>query len=350
MRILALGGNNSYMLGHSLSSLSVDFFWTGDGIRLWPAKNLTYNCLPTLRRRLTTGYYDLVLCEAIKYPLVRRGAFRPKEYLRLVGKLFSQPRAFGPRLLPALMKGSQTPLALVCRHDIPTFGGQNLPLLNISTIIFKRELPVNKHYVFFGISYKHETMSAIGRDHALMEICEKLKPISLGLRPPAPQPWSVFPQKEVDVFFAGAMGNEGARNLSAIEELRGLAKYGLKVQILDGTLPREEFLRRCAGAWLTWSPQGVGWDCWRHYEACAVGSVPLLNYPSILRHEPLVDGVHAIYYGCEPGGVSQAILRALEDKSLLRDIAIAARDQVFVHHTQEALMKYIIDTTLGRHV
>ena len=123
-----------------------------------------------------------------------------------------------------------------------------------------------------------------------------------------------------------------------------MAAQGVSVDRSEKPLPPAEFYARCAAAWLVWSPEGLGWDCFRHYEAPACGSVPLINQPSIDRHQPLIGGEHAIYYDPEPGGLTRAVLAALADKPALARIAAAGQAHVAAHHTPDALARYIVET------
>ena len=122
-----------------------------------------------------------------------------------------------------------------------------------------------------------------------------------------------------------------------------LRDQGISVDIPDAPLPREEFYRRCAAAWLVWSPEGYGWDCFRHYEAPACGSVPVINLPTIRRHQPLIDGEHALFYEPEPGGLTKAALAALADKPGLTRIAELGREHVLAHHTPTAISRHMAD-------
>ena len=103
-----------------------------------------------------------------------------------------------------------------------------------------------------------------------------------------------------------------------------------------------------AAAWLAWSPGGLGWDCYRHYEAPLVGTVPLINNPTILRYQPLRDGEHAFYYAPEPGGLAEVARKALADKPRLRKIAEAARAHVRARHVLRARVEHVAATVLGR--
>ncbi|MDQ2688635.1 MAG: glycosyltransferase, partial [Armatimonadota bacterium] len=148
-----------------------------------------------------------------------------------------------------------------------------------------------------------------------------------------------------DVFFAGALGNSTVRVRGA-EQLRGLAARGFGVDLAEPNLPPAEYFARCARAWLTWSPEGLGWDCFRHYEAAACGSVPLVSRPSIHRYQPLQHGVHCVCYDVEGDGLERAITEALGNKERLMAMARAAREHVLRHHTHRRLCEYVIEATL----
>ena len=99
-------------------------------------------------------------------------------------------------------------------------------------------------------------------------------------------------------------------------------------------------------AWLAWSPSGLGWDCYRHYEAPQCLAVPVMNYPTIARHRPLEDGVHAIYYAPEDDGLDRAIKIALADKERLRQIALAGRAHVRAYHAGPAFCEGVLRSVL----
>ena len=134
-----------------------------------------------------------------------------------------------------------------------------------------------------------------------------------------------------------------------VRGFEGLKQRAAKLPAGDkARLPQAEFYRRMASAWLTWSPAGFGWDCHRHYEAAQCLTVPLINYPTIVRYAPLEDGKHAIYYAPEPGGLTRAVLAALSNRDRLRDVAIAAREHVLAHHTHRARCDAVLEAVFGR--
>jgi hypothetical protein len=169
----------------------------------------------------------------------------------------------------------------------------------------------------------------------------KVAPMSIGLSherlaelPSAPV------EKSIDVFFAGQADTPLRR--AGLPVLRDLARAGVRVEIALAPLPRAEFYRRCASAWIVWSPEGRGWQCFRHLESAVCGSVPLINRPAIRQHEPLIDGVHGLHYDPAPGALAAAILAALADKGRLARIAGAGRAHVLRHHTHAAMCDRIL--------
>jgi glycosyltransferase involved in cell wall biosynthesis len=148
-------------------------------------------------------------------------------------------------------------------------------------------------------------------------------------------------EKTADVFFAGSVEGLPVRE-RGLRELAALRESGLRVDIPETRLSRREFYARCAQAWLTFSPEGLGWDCFRHYEAAALGSVPVINYPSILRHAPMAEGVHCFFYSPEPGGLTDVVLRALSDKERLKRMASEASALVMRAHTPKALCDHVL--------
>jgi hypothetical protein len=175
---------------------------------------------------------------------------------------------------------------------------------------------------------------------------KKIHPISLGLSAARVRnAGGGDSDKTTDIFWAGRLSNAWRRR--GLQQLERLRADGIRVDIAAETLPHDAFMRRCARAWLVWSPEGLGWDCFRHYEAAACFSVPLISQPSIERHRPLRHGEHALYYDVEGDSLSHTIRAALADTRRLRAIAQAGRAHVLAHHTEPALCRYIAETVLS---
>jgi hypothetical protein len=141
--------------------------------------------------------------------------------------------------------------------------------------------------------------------------------------------------------------NSSTVRSQGVTELRTLARtQQIRIYFAERRLPLDEFTRKLSQAWITWSPEGFGWDCIRHYEAAAAYSVPLMSRPSIIRYHPFLEGVHAIYYDPDiPGNLTQVVRRALEDRARLKSVALAAREHIVTHHLTpwvhgEQLLRY----------
>lgn len=228
---------------------------------------------------------------------------------------------------------ADTPMVVLDMHDDRMINADDVALLRSSTLYFKRELPANAQSAF----------ARNLRDGELNRLVEKIRPISLGLSADmlrdAPRE---LPPKSVDVFFAGYLGHAPFIRGAGLKQLQALKADGLRIDIPESRLSLPDFLARCAQAYLVWSPEGLGWDCFRHYEAALCGSVPLINLPSIRRHEPLREGEHALYYPIEQDGLRQAVLAALAQPERLVQMGRAGREHVLKHHTHEAICEYVV--------
>lgn len=233
------------------------------------------------------------------------------------------------RLLP-----HRIPLFVVDYDDMRTVPRFNVFLLDRCRYYFKRELPIDRWQVFQRTVHP-EMPSTRFRERAVnRDRIAKLRPWSIGFSTAAPElPSSEFPEKTIDLFVSLAVSGSSTVRMQGLAELRELAKRNDRIFIADRRLPRDEFLATMARAWLTWSPEGFGWDCFRHYEAGAFYSVPVINQPTIVRDRPLRPGEHAFYYDADiPGSLSSVVEAALGDRERLKKMAIAAHDHVATHH------------------
>ena len=220
-------------------------------------------------------------------------------------------------------------------------------LLKRSRFYFKRELPVDAWRLFANTVAPRLPSRRFRSRAGLQQQMQKFQPISLGLAPEFEphRPGLVVP-KTADIFFAGSTAGLSERE-RGLAELLALRERGVKVDIPEGRLDRPRFFERCAAAHLVWSPEGFGWDCLRHYEAAACGSVPVINYPSIRRYAPQDDGVHALFYAPEPGGLTRAVLDALRDKPRLAEMGRHASLHARQFHDRTAIGRYVVETCLG---
>ena len=251
-------------------------------------------------------------------------------------------RALGPELLR--WRGPAK-LVVLDHEDLPVINRGNLFLLERCDLWFKRELPADHWRVFTKTAHPQLPTPRFREQARHLRWVEKLRPLSIGLPLSAEGllPLAAAPDKRADVFFSGRVSGSSTLRARGLAELKTLAAQGVALDIPAAPLPQPEFYARCAAAHLVWSPEGLGWDCFRHYEAAACGSVPLINQPWVDRHAPLIAGEQALYYDVEPGGLTRAVTAALADKPALARMAAAARAHVMAHHTPAALARYVVD-------
>ena len=243
-------------------------------------------------------------------------------------------RIFGVQALRLV--STTTPILAIDNEDARTIAAHNIFLLDKAKYFFKRELPIDRWQVFQHTAHAGLPGARFRSNPKNRRRVGKLHPISIGVIPQGPVAAQIsFPEKSVDVFAALTLeGGTTVRNLG-IEQLRTLADAGLILDIVEDRIAHSEYMARMARAWLTWSPEGLGWDCFRHYEAPLVCSVPVINSATIVRYAPLQDGVHAIYYQPdEPDSLSLKIRAALADKHRLQSMAQAARSHVLKFHVR----------------
>jgi len=307
--------------------------------------HISLDTLPKLHRALHDPDVSLVVC--------RPGFYPPWHWRWISRELFSrralqgQSRllgAFGAQMLRLPIKA---PIAVLDTEDYPAIQSDRMFLLSRCAVYFKRELPPDHWRLFTGTVHPSLPSPRMRRETRYREALEKIRPLSLGLplRSHGMLPIASA-EKTADVFFAGSTEGSSTVRAAGIREIVALRERGVVVDIPEQPLPLPEFYRRTASAWLVWSPEGLGWDCFRHYEAPACGSVPVINQPSIERHRPLVAGEHAFYYDPVPGELTRTILEALADKDRLRTMAIGSQAHVMAHHTPEALARHVVETAL----
>lgn len=261
---------------------------------------------------------------------------------------------FGALAFREALSAKHCPLVGLDFNDATELSDIALKILERSTCFFKRELPTD----FRRLLPKNASSAQV----AFVERnAHKLMPISLGL---CSSRISNLPrdcgEKKYDLFFSGDTSSTVRKGeFCLLEKLREL---GVRVCQPESRLTQQEFLKACAQSYLVWSPEGAGWDCFRHYEAAASGSVPVMNVPPITCYRRLVHNQHALYYlsdcrektasGAEFGNISDGfvstVTKALQNRQRLEQMGRDAREFVLQHHTHEAIVNHIIRVAESR--
>jgi hypothetical protein len=257
-------------------------------------------------------------------------------------------RAFGQQLIRL---ASGVAIAILDFEDYDSIPRSNIFLLDSATTYFKRELPADRWRLFSGSLHRHTRTPRFRMNPRHSIRLSKIRPLSLGLPIEFLQGETsdVKPAflKTVDVFFAGTVAGSSTVREYGIKELIALKERGYRIDIPKAPISRNEFRARCARSWITWSPEGFGWQCFRDFEALACGSVPLCNSANIERYKRLEAGVHALYYDVGPGQLTEAVVAALADLPRLKAIATRGQDYVLAWHSPSAIARYVVETTLS---
>jgi hypothetical protein len=301
----------------------------------------TIGLVPGLFRALARGQWDIVVC----YPPTRELWDRKHGLLRALRGLARRVRHFRTLGTYTLRSSVGSPVVLLDFHDESTISRDSFALLDRSILYFKRELPVDLAKALRDAAPDLRTGRDVVSSAFFKRNQHKLRPVSPAIPKHTVQlALETKAEKTVDVFFAGLI-NSTVRT-TGLTQLKLLQSEGYSVDACEGGLSKAAYLARCARAWLTWSPEGYGWNCFREYEASLCLSVPVKNQPGVLRYQPLQDHVHALYYPAEENGLHDTIVKALAHKPALEAISRAARAHVLGHHTHARVVDYILDTAL----
>ena len=290
---------------------------------------------------LRADAYELVIAHAPAYAATQGSV------LRFAAR---RPFARGPALFLranlARLAPAHVPIVVLDLEDAPIIHAHNLSLLDRALLYFKRELPADRARVFMQTRAPALPDASRRLVRPLATRLAKLRPISSGLSDAVLAEAPKQPAgKSADIFFAGQIAGSATLRQSGASELIELVNRGVQVDFVTQRMALPDFLKHAAAARLVWSPEGFAHECFRHYEAAACWSVPVINTPGIERHRPLRQGIHAVYYGVEPGGLTQAVVSALRRPERLLTMGRAARRHALRYHSHAALARYVLDET-----
>lgn len=297
-----------------------------------------------LRQQLRAGKADLLIWSTFS---TQSAAWDPGHSMttnirNMVRRKLGDATRQGVGIIDWLMDGVDTPLVVVDSRDTPpVITARYHRLLEMSTRYFFREMPPQPELSFLGTTPRLQDNQSVRRSEWVARQLHKLRPLGLGAN------LEHLPEcrdKKTDVFFAGSLKGQALRE-NGVRQLRELREEGIKVDLAEN-LSREEFLRRVGEAHLAWSPQGHGWECFRHNEVALCGTVPLMNYPTITRYKPYEEGHHALYYAPEGDGLKRAVRQALRNRARLVEMGAAAREHAWQHHTWPRLVDYVVRESL----
>jgi len=342
-RYLAIGNlasKNVWDIRFLLTCPEVEFLNAGPGRDLFARQSRPVQAIVADAGR---GAYDLVFAGNNGFPYFNPRKNVVRNVTNLVRKVLAHPNLLTGWRFPYARLGSR--LVGIDMEDRPVLDNRWFHILEHSICFFKRELPPNPCNALLYTSAKTEDSGNVLHSKTFQRWLRKLRPISLGVEPDICREFSnLNATRKTDVFFAGDLTNRPNRH-SGLKQLERLKAEGYAIDVAPVKMPRADFLLRCAQAHIVWSPEGYGWDCFRHYEIALVGSVPLMPSPTIQRYAPFQDEVHALYYFAEGEHLATRVRQALQNRPRLLEMGQAARQHVLTWHTHEALSRYVIEET-----
>jgi hypothetical protein len=299
-----------------------------------------------LRKQIINRYYDLILCGSNPYPIYLHDRSLFKNIRNFIYILFFDFPSLGLSMLPLLLGKTKIPITGIDSNDMPKIPKEDFYLLKKCCYYFMRELPQNKRLLLGNANRRSNDLHSIKNNQFYSEVIKKIYPISPGASDEIAKHERTN-LKDIDIFFCGNVNNSTVRK-DGINVLKKLEDEGYKVLCITDRIPFTEFYDYRARSWLVWSPNRFDWDCVRHYEICLAESVPVINYPTIIRYQPLMEEEHCFYYGVEGDHLYQVIKNALENKDRLRHMGEMARNHYLQYQTRSKTLQYIVKTTLAK--
>ncbi len=238
-------------------------------------------------------------------------------------------------------RGTRVRLAVIDLADEGTIHPRDRRLFWRSNLYFKRELADNLWHTLETVLPRGAVAGVCVVPPLGSSLTERLRPISLGIDESAARAPIPAARKSHDVFYSGLSSLVPSRvALPAI--LDDLKARGWRVAMPRERLDFEQYREMMAGSRLCLSPGGVGWDCFRHYEAVAFGSVPVFDFRSIRQRAPFRHGVDCFYVDSQDDVASRIDEFLKTPDATLDAMAAAAQRRLNEHFTFHALARYVM--------
>jgi len=169
------------------------------------------------------------------------------------------------------------PVVGVDIRDASCLMPKNRTILEKSNVYFKRELPFDRFFMY----YPDRLTPWNEKRKKLLSYFSKVYGIPLGIEDDKylelknKRTYS----KEIDILYVGTITNTLRKTaLDYLEKLSNNTKWKI---VIKESVPFDEYCDLTSKSKITLSIAGSRWECFRHYEAIALGSLPMLNKPTI---------------------------------------------------------------------
>jgi len=242
-----------------------------------------------LSLQLSAGQFDLIILADYDAQLFHYHQQRPFDKvktwlrflrtLRLRGLAGTQAHLNYLRAMPFSLTeiNRLAPVVVIDWTDSPMLTPNDQRVLRDCSLYFKRELPFDRLFLY----YQDRPAPWTTRRKELLPLLEKVQNIPLGIED---DKYAALKQQrtalqDIDVLFLGEITNTLRRTgMERLQELASTRRWNI---VITQNVPFDEYCRMIARSKVTISIAGGGWDCFRHYEAVALGSIPLINRPTI---------------------------------------------------------------------
>ncbi|PID60301.1 hypothetical protein CSB45_00510 [candidate division KSB3 bacterium] len=311
------------------------------------------NSVEELSERLSERYFDLILltdydahlCEhhTLKFFPRLKAQLRIVRYALTKGWQYATAYDRYARAIPFSFKELKrfAPLTAIDLSDPFFLTQKDQKILQASSLYFKRELPFDRFFLY----YQNRPAPWSLRRKELLPVLDKVYGIPLGIEDTKYRQLKEqrVATQEIDVLFAGEITNTLRRTgLNLLQTWAAESSWNI---VTKSSLSFQDYCDTIARSKITISIAGGGWDCFRHYEAPALGSLPLLNRPTI-------DAVwwHSmpkeIFFENTFENFRERIERLLEDDALRQRCFNILEHQIEEHMLHSKIIEYIIQTSL----
>jgi len=242
-----------------------------------------------LSEKLFNGYFDLVLLADHNAQLTDYHQMSWFQKLRTWTGVF---RTYRENMRTQYKYLSSFPLSIaeICRAapvivvdliDPPYLRPTDIDILKDCLLYFKREIPYNR-FVLYHALFQFNYLRGAQKDETLSALLHKVHGIPLGI--PDDKFYELttlrVDKQDIDVFWGGRISN--TMRTTAMRLLNELSERKTwNIVVAKESLPFQEYCQTIARSKVSVSVEGGGWDCDRHYEAVALGSLPLINKPTV---------------------------------------------------------------------
>ena len=308
-----------------------------------------------LKEKLALGFFDMALVSDVDGQLFQyRQANKTARMHAQLGWLarsirsgwrqgraeaaYFQALPFTPAELAARL-----PVAAVDLSDVPFLTPASQQWLEASSVYFKRELPFDRLFLYYGQrpapwrKRRLDLLSMVAKVQGLPLGIEDEKYVDLKRRR--------RPEQDIDVLFAGSP-TSSLRQAACAHLRRWAAGTTYRVEIHE-SLAYSDYCDRMARSKVALSVSGGGWDCFRHYEAVALGSIPLMN-------QPYVDATHwrgapkEVFFENTFENFESQLEALLADDGLRRRCLAELERRIEAGARHSRMTEAIIAATLGR--